>query len=114
MAARSTSSPVRRASRSDIGIVRTPIKRPQANALCERYIGSVRRECLDHLLIVGKRPLSRVIKKYVDDFNRSRLHQGIGQYVPCGPPPVCAEPDVGKIIRFPILNGLHHDYRRAA
>jgi transposase InsO family protein len=97
-----------------IDVLRTPIKAPRANAIVERYIGSVRRECLDHLLIYSERQLYRVIQAYVDYFNRSRPHQGIGQTVPCGPPTDHIGPGMGKIISFPVLNGLHHEYRRAA
>jgi len=57
-----------------IEVLRTPIKAPRANAIVERYIGSVRRECLDHLLIFSERQLYRVIQAYVDYFNRSRPH----------------------------------------
>ena len=99
---------------SGIEIVRTPYRAPRANAICERFVGSVRRECLDHLLIFSDRPLHRVIKEYVAYFNRARPHQGIGQIIPevsrSESPPV----RIGKIIAFPVLNGLHHDYRRAA
>jgi transposase InsO family protein len=103
---------VARATGSEI--LRTPIKAPRANAIVERYIGSVRRECLDHLMIFGERQLYRVIKAYVDYFNQSRPHQGIGQNVPCGPLAGVAESTGGKIISLPVLNGLHHEYRRAA
>jgi transposase InsO family protein len=102
------------AKATGIEVVRTPIKASIANAIVERYIGSVRRECLDHLLIFGERQLYRVIKAYVDYFNQSRPHQGIGQNVPCGPPLGSTELAAGKIISFPVLSGLHHDYRRAA
>jgi putative transposase len=97
-----------------IEILRTPIKAPTANAVVERYIGSVRRECLDHMLIFGERQLYRVIKAYVDYFNRFRPHQGIGQNVPCVPAAGIAVPVTGKIMSLPVLNGLHHVYRRAA
>jgi hypothetical protein len=102
------------AQTTGIEVMRTPIKAPRANAICERYIGSVRRECLDHVLIFSERQLCRVIKPYVDYFNRSRPHQGIGQNVPCGPPSATVKPATGKIISFPVLNGLHHVYHRAA
>jgi putative transposase len=82
--------------------------------MVERYIGSVPRACLDHMLIFGGRQLHRVIKAYVDYFNRSRPHEGISQNVPCGSPSGLAESATGKIISFTVLNGLHHQYRRAA
>ncbi len=97
-----------------IEILRTPIRAPRANSIVERFVGSVRRECLDHLLIFGEWQLYRVIKAYVDYFNRSRPHQGIGQNVPCGPPLQLVESVTGKVISLPELNGLHHEYGRAA
>jgi len=102
------------AKATGIEVVRAPIKAPRANAIVERYIGSVRRECLDHVLIFGERQLYRLIEAYVDYFNRSRPHQGIGQNVPCGPRADVTTPATGKITSLPVLNGLHHEYRRAA
>ncbi len=49
---------------------------PRANAACERFLGSVRRECLDHVLILGERHLRRVLREYVAYFNQDRPHQG--------------------------------------
>jgi putative transposase len=63
-------------------VLRTPINAPRANAVCERLLGSVRRECLDHLLIRSETHLRRVLGEYVTYFNCSRPHQGINQQVP--------------------------------
>ena len=85
------------------------------NGICERLLGSVRRECLDHILVVGEAHLRRVLKEYVTYFNRSRPHQGIDQGVPEAL--VSVRPpggDPGKVVAFPILGGLHQDYRQAA
>jgi hypothetical protein len=101
------------AEATGIEVVRTPYHAPRANAVFERFIGSVRRECLDHLLICEERQLHRVVADYVAYFNGVRPHQGIEQRVPCGPPTPVG-PTAGKIIAFPVLNGLHHEYRRAA
>jgi transposase InsO family protein len=101
------------AKTTGIEVLRTPFRSPRANAIAEPFVGSLRRECLDHLLIFSERQLYRVIAAYVTYFNESRPHQGIDQRVPCGPPtPV--EPTSGKIIALPVLNGLHNEYRRAA
>ncbi len=102
---------------SGIEVLRTPIKAPRANAICERLLGSIRRECLDHSMVVSEGHLRRVLREYVTYFNRSRPHQGIDQRVPEpkpteGPPVGVGEP--GKVVALPILGGLHHDYRRAA
>jgi len=70
------------AKTSSIELLRTPYRAPRANAICERFVGSVGRECLDHLLIVSDGQLHRVIKEYVGFFNEARPHQGIGQQIP--------------------------------
>jgi transposase InsO family protein len=59
---------------SGIEVIHTPYEAPRANAICERFIGSLRRECLDHLLVLGERQLIRVLKEYVSYFNRARPH----------------------------------------
>jgi len=99
-----------------VEVLRTPIKAPRANAICERLLGSVRRECLDHLLILSEHHLRRVLKEYVAYFNRARPHQGIGQRVPAVPKVKMglSGGDPGSVIALPVLGGLHHDYRRAA
>ncbi len=99
---------------SGIQIVRIPFRAPRANAVCERFLGSVRRECLDYLLIFSDQQLYHVMKEYVVYFNRARPHQGIGQKIPEVSRTESAPIPKGKIIAFPVLNGLHHDYRRAA
>jgi transposase InsO family protein len=103
------------ATGSRIKVLRTPIKAPRANAICERLLGSIRRECLDHLLVVSEAHLRRVLNEYVEYFNRSRPHQGIGQRIPIqdelAAPASCSD---GRVIALPVLGGLHHDYRRAA
>jgi transposase InsO family protein len=101
------------AKASSIEVLRTPDRAPKANAVCERFLGSVRRECLDHLPIAGDRHLHRAIKEYVEYFNRVRPHQGIGQRIPGGTVSLPARPRRGRLITVPVLNGLHHDYRRA-
>jgi len=90
------------AKASSIEVLKTPYRAPKANAICERFLGSLRRECLDHLLVVGDRQLHRVIKEYVEYFNRARPHQGIGQRIPGGTLPQPAWPRRGRLIaRFP-------------
>jgi putative transposase len=101
---------VARAARG-VEVLRTPSRAPKANALCERFLGRVRRECLDHGLILNERQLHRILKAYVSYFNVARPHQGRdGQ---CLMP--IDSPSIGtKITAFSVLNGLHHDYRRSA
>ncbi len=94
---------------SGIEVLRTPIRAPRANAICERLLGSVRRECLDHILILSEGHLRRVLNEYVSYFNCSRPHQGFNQCVPEPPNAsvrlACA---TSKVVAFPVLGGLHH------
>jgi transposase InsO family protein len=98
---------------TSIEILKTPYRTLKANAICERFLGSVRRECLDHILVLGGQHLHRVIREYVTYFNRARPHQGIEQQIPNGISSVQEKLGKGKIIAFPVLNGLHHDYQLA-
>jgi len=101
---------------SGIKVLRTPYRTPRANAVCERFLGSVRRECLDHFLIFQEKQLSRLLTAYALYFNQARPHQGRGQRIPdppvCSVPPPLHQPD--PIIAVPVLGGLHHDYQRTA
>ena len=90
----------------------TPYHAPRANAICERFLSSVRRECLDHLFILQKKQLHRVLHAYVQYFNRARPHQGIRQQITQrSGEPVPLDQQRGKILALPVLSGLHHDYR---
>jgi transposase InsO family protein len=71
---------------ADIQIIRTPIRAPRANAIAERFIGTLRRECLDHLLITGPRHLDIVLREYVQHFNIHRPHRSLDQRPPIGEP----------------------------
>ena len=84
--------------------------------MCERFLGSLRRECLDHVLILGESQLSAVLGQYAQYFNRSRPHQGIGQSIPAAGHTIAARPDgdINEVVSSPVLGGLHHDYRLAA
>jgi putative transposase len=98
-----------------IKVLKTPSQAPQANAICERFLGSVRRECLDHVLILHEKQLHRVLRAYVEYFNQARPHQGIHQQVPQGAVTTVPPDQRGDhIISVPILGGLHHEYRRVA
>jgi hypothetical protein len=97
-----------------LDVVTIPPKSPNVTAICERFLGGLRRECLDHLLILGEDHLRRVLAEWVPYFNAGRPHQGIGQRIPS--PPRLPDPTApgGPIVARPVLGGLHHDYRRAA
>jgi putative transposase len=95
-----------------IDVLTTPYQAPKANAICERFLGSVRRECLDSFLILNERHLRKILKQYQAYFNHARPHQGINQRVPC--PSAQPQYNTGTIIAHPVLGGLHHDYCRQA
>ena len=96
-----------------IRVVKTAVRAPLMNSVCERLLGSVRRECLDHIIILGEHHLQSVLSEYVCFFNASRPHQGIEQRVPAAPAADGSAAN-GKVVALPVLGGLHHEYRRAA
>lgn len=103
------------AAASGITVVRTPVRAPRANAVAERFLRSVRRECLDHLLLLGEAHLRRALGADVAYFNGDRPHQGRGQRVPVpGTRPEQVPHHGGDVVAIPVLGGLHHAYRRAA
>jgi transposase len=96
-----------------VAVVKTPVQAPKANAVAERWVGTVRRECLDHILILGRRHLERVLTIYAAHYNRERPHRGLGLdrpnlLIPLG------ETSGTVIRRRDLLGGLIHEYRRAA
>jgi transposase InsO family protein len=100
---------------SGVDLIHTPPYAPKANAVCERFIGSVRRECLDHILILSDKHVRRIIREYCEFFNRARPHQGIEQQIPDPSDRVnVPEHERRQVVGVPVLNGLHHDYRWAA
>jgi putative transposase len=97
-----------------IQVLRTPVRAPRANAYAERWVGTVRRELLDRMLIVGCRQLRSVLAEYVDHYNGHRPHRALGQAPPLGPaePPVI--PPAGRVARRDRLGGLIHEYAQVA
>ncbi len=96
-------------------MLRTPVRAPRANATCARFLGSVRRECLDHLLVLSEGQLRRVLRASIAYFNHARPHQGIGQAIPARSTAVERQgASTGRVVALPVLGGLHHDYRRVA
>ena len=85
---------------------------PWQNAYVERVIGSIRRECLDHIVIFNERHLRRVLSSYADYYHRSRTHLSLDKDCP-DPRPVMP-PRSGRIVAIPQVNGLHHRYERLA
>src|SRR5262249_36982461 len=93
-----------------VRVIKTAVRAPNMNAVAERFVGSLRREMLDHVLVVDEEQLTRIGREYATFFNQARPHQGIGQRVPDGTPTPHAN---GHIIASPVLGGLHHEYRKA-
>jgi putative transposase len=97
-------------------ILRTAVQAPRMNAVCERLIGTLRRELLDRALILNQAHLRAVLADYQEHYNTARPHQGIGQHVPGAGPGSCvpaADPGTCQISR-PVLSGLINEYERAA
>jgi putative transposase len=94
-----------------IKTIRTPVRAPRANAFAERWVETVRAECLDHLLIFSHRQVNHVLGSYVEHYNTARPHRGIGLETPRTTGP--GDP-AGKIERRDVLGGLIHEYRHAA
>jgi transposase InsO family protein len=93
-------------------VIQIAVRAPNMNAVAERFVGSVRRELLDHVLLVNDLHLASLVRQYQRYFNESRSHQGIGQRVPAKP---VMDIDPSKPIEVTsVLGGLHVDYRRAA
>jgi putative transposase len=96
-----------------IRVVKTPVRAPKANAIAERFVRTVRVECLDWLLILNRRHLERVLRVYVEHYNTHRPHRALRLQPPQPrePPPSAI---VGEIERHDRLGGLIHEYYRHA
>ncbi len=107
-------------SSEGIRVIKAPVRAPKARAHAERWVGSVRRECLDRLLILGRRQLRHVLATYTSHYNEHRPHRALGQQPPLGQPPPSGERavadvlDFGRVRRRELLGGLIHEYQRAA
>jgi putative transposase len=97
-----------------IGILRTPVRAPRANAFAERSVGTVRRELLDRMLIVGRRHLEAVLSDYVVHHNQHRPHRSLGQVPPLGVVASPAPAAGARVVRLDRLGGLIHEYAQVA
>ncbi len=88
----------------------TCIASPNLNAYAERFVRSVRRECLDHFIVLCQRQLKNLMGEYIGYYNHRRPHQGLGNQIPSGRPPNSQ----GAIRSRPVLFGLYRDYFRSA
>jgi putative transposase len=98
-------------------VIKTPVRAPQANAICERLVGSVRRECLDFVIPLGEQHLKQVLKSWTAHYNHGRVHMSLGPGIPASlrpPPPENANhhrlPPGHVVRRRAVLGGLHHEY----
>jgi len=100
----------------EIRITRTPVRAPRANAFAERFVGTVRRECLDRILIFGRRHLECVLAEYVAHYNEHRPHRALGQLAPLAvaSAPRTRDPDPALLQRRYAVFGLIHEYRLVA
>jgi putative transposase len=97
-----------------IDVLWTPVRAPQANAYAERWVGTVRRELLDRMLIFGCRQLRSVLAEYADHDNVHRPHRGLGQAPPLGPGEAAVVVPAGSVVRRDRLGGLIHEYAQVA
>jgi transposase InsO family protein len=94
-------------------VIRTPVRSPRANSHAERFAGTLRRECLDHVLILGERYLRSVLAQYVRHYNCHRPHKGLQQEPPLHEPGHAVD-ITARMERSQVLGGLVSEYRRAA
>jgi len=99
-----------RAGKIGVQTILTPVQAPKANAIAERVVGTLRRECLDHMIIINEGHARRVLREYIAHYNSARPHRALGLESPAGPPARAGPPAAGQIIARPVLGGLHHEY----
>jgi putative transposase len=95
-----------------IEVIHTPVQAPGANAYAERFVRTVRNECLDWLLIIGRRHLDKVLRTYIRHYNQERPYRGLALQPP--EPVRIKQPPSGDVRRRDHLGGLLHEYYRAA
>ena len=96
------------------GGIASPYGAPNAAAHTERLIGTLRRECLDRMLIWNERHLRCLLREFIGWYNHGRVHQGLNGIPDPDPAIDGPKPSGGRLVAIPVLNGLHHDYRLAA
>ena len=84
----------------------------KTNPYAERLIGSIRRECLDHVIVLNERHLKRILNSYLDYYHEDRTHLSLDRNSPI--PRKIEQPEHGEVVSIPKVGGLHHRYRRAA
>ena len=94
-------------------VIRTPVRSPRANSFAERFVGTLRRECLDHVLVLGAPHLRKTLAEYARHYNGHRPHQSLQQEPPLRQPGHVLD-ITSRIEHRQILGGLISEYRRAA
>jgi len=94
-------------------VIKIPVRAPQANSFAERFVGTLRRECLDHMLILGEQHLRRVLAEYAQHYNTHRPHQALHQRLPLHQPGPAIDL-TARIERRQAVGGLISEYHRAA
>jgi putative transposase len=100
-----------------IRTLRTPVRSPRANAFAERFVGTIRRECLDRMLVFHRAHLETVLGEFIDHYHEHRPHRSLGQRAPLAmakTKPRISEPDPAQLRRSDKLGGLVHEYRLVA
>jgi putative transposase len=99
-------------------ILKTPYESPQANAFCERLIGSARRECLDFMIPVDEQHVRHILKAWISHYNRGRPHSSLGPGIPQPTSPIVEPqikrhqiPEHHRVLATSVLGGLHHEYQ---
>jgi transposase InsO family protein len=92
--------------------VKTAPRSPWQNPYAERLIGSIRRECLDHVIVFNERSLKRILRSYIDYYHDYRTHLSLRKDTPATRQ--VQQPEIGRVIELPVVGGLHHRYLRKA
>lgn len=98
----------------DLRIIKTPVRAPRANAIAERFVGSIRRELLDRTLIINQRHAVAVLGEYAHHYNSHRPHRSLGQATPLRPLPQPTTIETNTVRRRDRLGGLLHEYQQVA
>ena len=99
---------------TDVRIIKTPVRAPRANAIAERFVGTIRRELLDRLLIINQRHAAAVLHEFERHYNAHRSHRALGQAAPLRPLPERTRTEIDNVRRRDRLGGLIHEYQQVA
>ena len=95
-------------------VIKTPVRAPKANAFAERFVRTVRHEVLDLTLVLGRRHLDRILRRYAEHYNTRRPHRGLDLRTPDGTSERPISPEVPRVRRIDVLGGLIHEYEPVA